>query len=146
MSGGDAGPPPADGAVADARPVPRDASPDRPPWRFGPVQKDQWTAEVLGPIPAAMKRGHDRSEALFDGDFAGGLAGLTTHDESGYPTFTSWPSRQLATHQQAYVDWLFRAYQGGLRLMVMLAVNSEDMFGRGENDLGPLGAVMVQPV
>jgi microsomal dipeptidase-like Zn-dependent dipeptidase len=107
---------------------------------FGPP------AEALAPIPPAMKRGHDRSEALFDGDLAGGLVGLTTHDESGYPSFTTWPSRQVATHQQAYVDWLYRGYQGGLRLMVMLAVNSEDMFGRGENDLGPLGNVVVQPV
>jgi microsomal dipeptidase-like Zn-dependent dipeptidase len=107
---------------------------------FGPP------AEALLPIPAAMKRGHDRSEALFDGDLAGALTGLTTHDESGYPAFTSWPSRQLATHQQAYEDWLFRAYQGGLRLMVMLAVNSEDMFARGENDLGALGSIPAQPV
>jgi microsomal dipeptidase-like Zn-dependent dipeptidase len=106
---------------------------------FGPP------AEVLGPIPAAMKRGHDLSEALVDGEILGGLTGLVTHGESGYPDFTSWPSRALATHQQAYEDWLFRAYQGGLRLMVMLAVNSEDMFGRGENDLAVIGGITIQP-
>ena len=103
-------------------------------------------AEVLTPIPAAMKPGHDRCEAFFDGDIAGGLAGLASHGEDGHPGFASWPSRELATHQQAYEDWLYRSYQGGLRLTVMLAVNSEDMFGRGENDLGVLGAVRVQPV
>jgi microsomal dipeptidase-like Zn-dependent dipeptidase len=104
-------------------------------------------AEVLGPIPAAMKRGHDLSEALVDGDVLdvlGGVVGVPSHGEQGYPGFADWPSRALATHQQAYEDWLFRAYQGGLRLMVMLAVNSEDMFGRGENDLGPLGLVTIQ--
>jgi microsomal dipeptidase-like Zn-dependent dipeptidase len=105
---------------------------------FGPP------AEALSPIPAALKAGHDRCEAFFDGDIAGGLAGLATHDETGYPSFSAWPSREIATHQQAYEDWLFRAYQGGLRLTVMLAVNSEDMFGRGENDLGLLNAVTVQ--
>jgi microsomal dipeptidase-like Zn-dependent dipeptidase len=108
---------------------------------FGPPE------QVLTPIPAAMKAGHDRCEAFFDGDIAGGLAGLASHEESGYPGFSAWPSRELATHQQAYEDWLFRAYQGGLRLTVMLAVNSEDMFGRGENDLGLVNAITtVQPV
>ncbi len=108
---------------------------------FGPP------AEVLAPIPAAFKPGHDRVEAFFDGNIAGGLVGLASHDESGYPGFTTWPSREMATHQQAHEDWLFRAYQGGLRLMVMLAVNSEDMFGRGENDLGLVNALSrAQPV
>ena len=102
--------------------------------------------QALTPIPQAMKLGHDRSEALFDGNIAGGVIGLTSHGESGFPGFTSWPSRELATHQQAYEDWLFRAYQAGLRLMVMLAVNSEDMFGRGENDLPLIGGVAIQGV
>ncbi len=101
-------------------------------------------AEVLGPIPPAFKRGHDMSEALVDGEILGGLTGLATHDEAGHPSFARWPSRDLATHQQAYEDWLFRAYQGGMRLMVMLAVNSEDMFGRGENDLPIIGNVAIQ--
>jgi microsomal dipeptidase-like Zn-dependent dipeptidase len=107
---------------------------------FGPP------AQVLLPIPAAMKQGHDKSEALFDGDILGALFGVATHGESGYPDFRDWPSRTLATHQQAYEDWLFRAYQGGLRLIVMLAVNSEDMFGRGENDVVLLGSTVVQGV
>jgi microsomal dipeptidase-like Zn-dependent dipeptidase len=101
---------------------------------------------VLGPIPPSMKLGHDRTEALFDGDILGGLIGITTHGEEGYPSFQSWPSRVLASHQQVYEDWLLRAYQGGMRLMVMLAVNSEDMFGRGENDLSLLGNIAIQGV
>jgi microsomal dipeptidase-like Zn-dependent dipeptidase len=107
---------------------------------FGPP------SQVLGPIPSAMKQGHDKSEALFDGDILGALFGVATHGESGYPAFGNWPSRTLATHQQAYEDWLHRAYRGGLRLMVMLAVNSEDMFGRGENDVVLLGNIAVQGV
>jgi microsomal dipeptidase-like Zn-dependent dipeptidase len=107
---------------------------------FGPP------GEVLRPIPSSMKQGHDKSEALFDGDILGALFGVATHNESGFPAFSSWPSRTLATHQQAYEDWLRRAYQGGMRLMVMLAVNSEDMFGRGENDVFLLGSIVVQGV
>ncbi|HEY0711199.1 MAG TPA: membrane dipeptidase, partial [Polyangia bacterium] len=105
---------------------------------FGPP------VEALSPIPQAMKRGHDMAEALFDGTIITGLVGIATHDEGGYPSFGAWPSRDIATHQQAYEDWLFRAYVGGMRLMVMLAVNSEDMFGRGENDLPVIGNVSIQ--
>ncbi|HEY0707493.1 MAG TPA: RICIN domain-containing protein [Polyangia bacterium] len=105
---------------------------------FGPPQ------ETLSPIPEFMKRGHDMAEALFDGTIITGLVGIATHDEGGYPSFGAWPSRDISTHQQAYEDWLFRAYVGGMRLMVMLAVNSEDMFGRGENDLPVIGNVSIQ--
>jgi microsomal dipeptidase-like Zn-dependent dipeptidase len=103
-------------------------------------------ASVLGPIPAAMKPGHDRTEAVFQGDYVGGLLSTATHEEEGSPSFSSWPTRELATHQQVYEDWLFRAYVGGLRLMVMLAVNSEDMFGRGENDIPVIGNSTFQDV
>jgi microsomal dipeptidase-like Zn-dependent dipeptidase len=105
---------------------------------FGPP------AEALSAIPEFMKRGHDMAEAFFDGTIITGLAGIATHDEGGYPSFGAWPSRDISTHQQAYEDWLFRAYVGGMRLMVMLAVNSEDMFGRGENDLPVIGNVAIQ--
>lgn len=47
------------------------------------------------------------------------------HRTAGYPRLTSWPAWNTIDHQQMYVDWLFRAYRAGLRLMVMHAVNSE---------------------
>lgn len=43
----------------------------------------------------------------------------------GYPDFDIWPRFTTMVHQQAYVDWLYRAYQGGLRLVTQLAVNNE---------------------
>lgn len=42
----------------------------------------------------------------------------------GYPDFQNWPKYNNLTHQQMWVDWLYRAYQGGLRCIVALAVNS----------------------
>jgi len=42
----------------------------------------------------------------------------------GEPLFNAWPTWSSTTHQQMYYKWLERAYQGGLRLMVMLAVNN----------------------
>jgi len=43
----------------------------------------------------------------------------------GWPEFIIWPRFTTIVHQQAYVDWLYRAYQGGLRLISCLAVNNE---------------------
>ncbi len=43
----------------------------------------------------------------------------------GWPNFIIWPRFTTLVHQQAYIDWIYRAYQGGLRLMTCLAVNNE---------------------
>lgn len=43
----------------------------------------------------------------------------------GWPDFVVWPRFTTLVHQQAYIDWLYRAYQGGLRLVSCLAVNNE---------------------
>jgi microsomal dipeptidase-like Zn-dependent dipeptidase len=43
----------------------------------------------------------------------------------GWPDFIVWPRFTTLVHQQAYIDWLYRAYQGGLRLISCLAVNNE---------------------
>jgi microsomal dipeptidase-like Zn-dependent dipeptidase len=43
----------------------------------------------------------------------------------GWPEFIIWPRFTTLIHQQAYIDWIYRAYQGGLRLITCLAVNNE---------------------
>lgn len=43
----------------------------------------------------------------------------------GWPEFIVWPRFTTLVHQQAYIDWIYRAYQGGLRLVTCLAVNNE---------------------
>ncbi len=43
----------------------------------------------------------------------------------GWPEFIIWPRFTTLVHQQAYIDWIYRAYQGGLRLITCLAVNNE---------------------
>jgi microsomal dipeptidase-like Zn-dependent dipeptidase len=48
----------------------------------------------------------------------------------GWPEFIIWPRFTTLVHQQAYVDWLYRAYQGGLRLISCLAVNNELLANR----------------
>lgn len=48
------------------------------------------------------------------------------HEEGagGFPFFHGWPSSKDLTHQVMWIDWLRRAQQGGLRVMVALAVNN----------------------
>jgi microsomal dipeptidase-like Zn-dependent dipeptidase len=97
-------------------------------------------ATALSPIPASLAGPHQRIEGF---STSRGLLGVFgSHDEQGHPSYTGWPTPHLKTHQQTYVDWLFRAYQGGLRLVVAPAVNNQDMFGRGENPIGFLNGLM----
>jgi microsomal dipeptidase-like Zn-dependent dipeptidase len=112
-------------------------------------------ATALGPVPPSMRRGHDGVEGATHGRFVpvlfrtlinALLGDWFRHNEEGFPSFNSWPSVNRWTHQQVYKEWLFRAYQGGLRLMVMLAANSEDMFGRGEDEIPLLRHHVVQQV
>ncbi len=41
------------------------------------------------------------------------------------PSFLYWPNQSSVVHQQMWWEWTKRAYQGGLRVMVALAVNNE---------------------
>lgn len=47
------------------------------------------------------------------------------HHHAGYPAFQFWPHQSSKTHQQMWYEWIKRAYDGGLRVMVALSVNSE---------------------
>ncbi|MDO8631672.1 MAG: membrane dipeptidase, partial [Phycisphaerales bacterium] len=60
------------------------------------------------------------------GDIVGATMGeFLCHNVGGYPQFEGWPRWYSYTHQQVYFEWLQRAWEGGLRLMTMIAVNSE---------------------
>jgi microsomal dipeptidase-like Zn-dependent dipeptidase len=47
------------------------------------------------------------------------------HTKGGWPNFYGWPSARSLTHQQMHVDWIYRAWQGGLRLMVASATDNK---------------------
>ncbi len=53
------------------------------------------------------------------------------HLVGGYPQFDGWPRFVHGTffHQQSHVDWVRRAYDRGLRMVSMLAVNNELLAG-----------------
>jgi len=53
------------------------------------------------------------------------IEGGPGHLVGGFPAFDGWPRFTSLVHQKMYVDWIRRAYDGGLRLMVALVVNNE---------------------
>ena len=57
----------------------------------------------------------------------GARVGHQEEGARGYPVYNSFPAYNDLTHQQMWVDWLFRTYQGGLRVMVALAVNNRTL-------------------
>jgi len=63
------------------------------------------------------------------GPVGGGLAFQDIQEvhpgTKGAPTFHDWPRFDTKIHQLMYESWLFRAYVGGLRLIVSHAVNNE---------------------
>jgi len=50
---------------------------------------------------------------------------LGDHYHAGWPTMAYWPHSSSKAHQQMFVDWIKRAHDGGLNLLVTLAVNNE---------------------
>lgn len=80
-------------------------------------------------------RVHSAVERILQGDLLGGLL-ATPHPAGGYnkePFY--WPNFNSPTHQTMYQDWIQRAYEGGMRVMVALAANGDFMFGGTDNGL-----------
>jgi microsomal dipeptidase-like Zn-dependent dipeptidase len=64
---------------------------------------------------------------------AGGRFG---HQTGGSPHFEGWPNWKTFDHQQMYSDWIYRAFQGGLRLIVALGVNNATICEASYKDNG----------
>jgi microsomal dipeptidase-like Zn-dependent dipeptidase len=62
----------------------------------------------------------------------GESCGHAEHDRTGFPSFTYWPSWCSIFHQQMWMDWIERAHQGGLNIMVALATHSHCMADAAE--------------
>lgn len=84
-----------------------------------------WGA-AFGPIQAALALCNPWHGEGGLADWLGNIkAGFRIgHHTGGYPNFDGWPTWNTLDHQQMYSDWILRAYEGGLRLMVAHAVNN----------------------
>ncbi len=54
-----------------------------------------------------------------------GTLGLHLKRRDGFPTFEGWPRWDAVSHQTVHADWLKRAHERGLTLVVMSAGNDE---------------------
>ena len=71
--------------------------------------------------------------------------GYVTPDGAlGAPDFPDWPRHDDITHQKMWVDWIERAYAGGLRVLVALAVHNQTLAalvaGKGDGPLDDKGS------
>lgn len=93
-------------------------------------------AEALG-TSYSTHRGHDflknkcgnhiRQIVLGEMAKSHGIRSFQVERPVGYPAFTHFPAHNDILHQQMWVDWIRRAKEGGLRVMVALAVNSRTL-------------------
>jgi microsomal dipeptidase-like Zn-dependent dipeptidase len=61
-------------------------------------------------------------------EFQQGNAALTTASPAyGFPIFDQWPKWNDITHQKMWFEWIRRARDGGLRVMVALATNNKTL-------------------
>lgn len=49
------------------------------------------------------------------------------HGMGGWPDFTGWPHSQSGFHQQMHIQWVRRAWEGGLRLMVASVTDNQTL-------------------
>lgn len=68
--------------------------------------------------------GDDIRKAVIDNFQEQNHAVVTPDKATGYPDFKDWPKWNDITHQKMWVDWLRRAYDGGERVLVALAMHN----------------------
>ncbi|WP_372368367.1 membrane dipeptidase [Candidatus Uabimicrobium sp. HlEnr_7] len=56
-----------------------------------------------------------------------GFLGIHLERTGGYPKFNGWPRWDSISHQQVHADWLKKAHEEGLNIIVMSAVNFEPL-------------------
>ena len=124
-----------------------DAEPAAPVWGYADLHAHLMTHLAFGgrafwglpfdpehPGPEGMEHALASCEPIHGGLFEvnpelGHPAG------GGWPDFIIWPRFSTLVHQQAYIDWIYRAYQGGLRLITCLAVNNELLATKSDPNL-----------
>ncbi|WP_437312918.1 membrane dipeptidase [Sorangium sp. So ce385] len=102
----------------------------------GSMRRAASIAEALG-TSYSTHRGHDflknkcgnhvRQIVLGEMAKSHGIRSFQVERPVGYPTFAHFPAHNDILHQQMWVDWIRRAKEGGLRVMVALAVNSRTL-------------------
>lgn len=82
-------------------------------------------APPFNPKPQFTVHGPNGMNDIIGTFVAKGAPGWPAHPVGGSDAFDGWPRWNSVSHQMMYYEWLKRAYDGGMRLMVMHAVNSK---------------------
>jgi microsomal dipeptidase-like Zn-dependent dipeptidase len=70
---------------------------------------------------------HFRHAIIIPGFQKGNQALVTPGAARGFPDFADWPKWNDITHQKMWFEWIRRARDGGLRVMVALATNNRTL-------------------
>lgn len=71
--------------------------------------------------------GDDLRKLLLNQFQSGNHALTTASPANGFPNFDQWPKWNDITHQKMWFEWIKRAHDGGLRVMVALATNNKTL-------------------
>ncbi|MEA2713668.1 MAG: hypothetical protein QOK27_1629 [Gemmatimonadales bacterium] len=71
--------------------------------------------------------GDDLRKLLIEKFQEGNHALVTNNPGRGYPDFLDWPKWNDITHQKMWYEWVRRAHDGGLRVLVALATNNRTL-------------------
>ena len=98
-------------------------------------------ADLEETAPCAMARALRRCDLSPDGRSRGhgpggalDLLGEMFHGTMGYPTFDGWPKWSSLDHQRVYADWLKRAHDAGLQLIVIQLTSNETICDSSPHD------------
>lgn len=99
-------------------------------WKFSTTMA---TTGAPGPtLPFFGHEVHGTVAVQWAANPIGVVMGEGFHDPAGTGSFAGWPTYKTVTHQQMYYTWVERAFLGGLRMMVQLAVTNEALCGMGK--------------
>jgi len=79
---------------------------------------------ALGGIVQGVTGSQNASALVVDQMLEMNRSSNDIHDKQGFPSFKGWPYYDTAIHQQMHVDWIKRAWQGGLRVLFADVVNN----------------------
>lgn len=99
-------------------------------WKFSTTMA---TTGAPGPtLPFFGHEVHGAPAVQWAANPIGVVMGEGLHDPAGTGSFAGWPTYKTVTHQQMYYTWVERAFLGGVRMMVQLAVTNEALCGMGK--------------